>query len=409
MEEDYPRWQKKTLQEAMKTRRVLLLSGPRQCGKTTLAKSLLSEEIDYRSLDQLNFLQAAQSDPLSFVKHESKMLIIDEIQLALELLPAIKQSVDENRRPGQFLLTGSADLASIPQAKESLAGRIRKVRLRPLSFGEIERKNSTFLERAFEKQLKDCPDFDRELFLQKLFIGGFPEPLTLDEKQARLWHMDYINALLERDLKMLVNIRRQDTMQELLKILAAYSSRQINLNEIASKLSIHKSTLDSYANALGGLFLIERLNPWSHTDYGRIGKQKKTFFTDTGLLSSCLNWNLKDLTLQTERLGKITETFVFNELSCLIDCAELSYSIYHYRDREKREIDFIIEREDGAILAIEVKASKSIKKQDFQHLQFFQKKFKDLESFTGLLLYCGKESLSFAEKLYAAPIASLYQ
>lgn len=222
MSDFYQRWQKKNIDNAMKTRRVLLLSGARQCGKTTLARQLTSKTTAYRTLDDLALRQLAESDPHGFVQHEGKTLIIDEVQRAPALLSAIKMVVDEDTRPGQYLLTGSADIQSMPGARESLAGRISKIRLRPLSQGEILGVTPTFLPSAFKQKFKQSDHvYGRDALLKMALRGGFPEALALKGPERQKWHRDYIVALLDRDLKDIAKITRQNAMRQLVDIMAA--------------------------------------------------------------------------------------------------------------------------------------------------------------------------------------------
>ena len=405
----YTRWQKRVVEQAMTTRRVVLLAGARQCGKTTLAKQLISEEIAYLTLDDVTLKEAAENDPQSFVRHTLKTLIIDEIQRVPSLLPAIKKVVDEETRPGQYLLTGSANIQALPSTQESLAGRISKVRLRPLSQGEIRGCQPNFLAHAFNQSFDFSWDFhEKDTLIEMAFEGGFPEALTLDGRNRKKWHRDYIEALLMRDLKDIAKIHRYDAMRELIKILAAWSSKFMDISSISSGLSIHRPTVETYINALEALYIVERVLPWTKTDYDRVGKQAKLFMADSGLMSSILSWNSEAIRFDSDRLGKLMETFIFNELASQIDATEGEYDLYHYRDRDKREIDFLIEREDQSILGVEVKSSSAVHKKDFQHLQWFQDHLAKDKLFTGIVLYSGNRPLSFGQNLWAIPISMLW-
>ena len=287
----YPRWQKKLILEAMKTRRVLLLSGARQCGKTVLARELMDSDMDYRNLDSIGLRQAAENDPQSFVKRSDRPLIIDEVQRVPDLLLAIKMAVDEDTRPGQYLLTGSANIQSLPGVRESLAGRITKLRLRPLSQGELHGVLPSFLEAAFKQELKTpAKHYDRDALIDMACLGGFPEARLLEGRVRRRWHKDYIESILERDLRDITKIHDQDAMRELVKITAAWSSKFINFSAIGSSLAIHRQTLRSHLNALEALYIIDRVRPWVKTDYDRVGKVDKLFFADSAMMFSLLDW-----------------------------------------------------------------------------------------------------------------------
>lgn len=405
----YKRWQEKPLQEAAKTRRVLLLSGPRQCGKTTLCQEIASEGTLYMTLDNPALFAAAKNDPVSFIKNDGKMMIIDEVQHAPELLLAIKEAVDKNIRPGQYLLTGSSNIQALPNVRESLAGRIRRIRLRGLTQGEIEGVQPSFLEMAFTGSFKvrkvPCSQED---IIARALKGGFPEAMKESPRNRRLWHLDYVNALLERDLKDIANIRRQESMRSLVSVLASWSGKYMDTSAIGSFLSIQRATLESYLNALEALYLVEKVPPWLKTDYDRIGKRSKIYMSDCGLMSSILGWKVKELRFDPDRLGKLFETFVFNELSAQIDVDPGMYEVFQYRDKDKREVDFIIEREDGALLGIEVKSGSVVDPQSFKHLKWFQKTLSQHKSFTGIVLYTGEYVLSFGSNLWAIPISLLW-
>jgi predicted AAA+ superfamily ATPase len=405
----YPRWQKATIKKMMLERRVLLLSGPRQSGKTTLARELESDQTEYRTLDDGTLREAAENDPQGFIKRSTKTLIIDEVQRIPSLLPAIKKAVDEDNRPGQYLLTGSANIQSIPTVKESLAGRIAKIRLRPLVQGEMREIAPQFIESAFKQSfLHSHAHYDRDALLEIAFRGGFPEPMKLQDRGRKRWHTDYINAILERDLKDITKIHRKNAMRELVNVLAAWSGKFMDLSAIGSGLSIQRSTIESYINALEALYLVERVYPWTKTDYDRVGKQNRLFMVDSGLMSSLLRWKMDQVRLDPDRSGKLIETFAFNEIMAQVDAGDGRYELFHYRDREKREIDFLIEREDNALLGIEIKAGSAIGKNDFKHMKWFQNNLTKSKEFIGIILYTGQFPASFGDNLWAVPFDLLW-
>lgn len=404
-----PRWQSQSIKTAMKERRVLLLTGPRQCGKTTLVRKLSSNQVVYRTLDDVTLKEIAEADPAGFVAHDAGMLIIDEVQRVISLLPAIKKVVDEDNRPGQFLLTGSANIQTLPDVQESLAGRVAKIRLRTLTEGEIQRANPRFLHRCFEQNFTyKWRTYSRDDVLEVAFRGGFPEIIRLQGHARRRWHRDYISALLERDLKDIAQIRQHDVMHELVHVMAAWSSRFMDIAAIGAGLAIRRPTLESYINALEALYLLERVQAWTKTDYGRVGKQKKIFMTDSGLMSSILGWRLDQVRMDPDRAGKLVESFAFGELAALVDMSDGEYELYHYRDREKREIDFLVEREDGALLGIEIKCAASAKKDDFKHLAWFRDNIAEGRRFVGIVLYAGEHAGSFGNHLWAVPFGAVW-
>jgi len=409
MAKRYPRWQKKTIKQLMSERRVLLLSGPRQSGKTTLARELESDQTEYRTLDDSTLREAAENDPQGFIKRSTNTMIIDEVQLTPSLLPAIKKAVDEDTRPGQYLLTGSANIQSLPTVRESLAGRIAKIRLRPLAQGEVKKIAPRFIESAFKQSFsRSYTHYDRDALLEMAFRGGFPEPMILQDRGRRRWHTDYISAILERDLKEITKIHRKNAMRELVNILAAWSAKFMDLSAIGSGLSIQRSTIESYINALETLYLVERIYPWTKTDYARVGKQSRLFMVDSGLMTTLLRWKMDQVRFDSDRSGKLMETFAFNEIMAQVEAGDGLYELFHYRDREKREIDFLIEREDNALLGIEIKAGSAIGKNDFKHMKWFQNNLAKNQTFIGLILYTGEFPASFGDNLWAVPFGLLW-
>jgi len=404
------RWQKKLIESAMKTRRVLLLCGPRQCGKTTLAKQIARKDTKYLTLDNLAIRQLAETDPHGFVQHAGNMMIIDEVQRVPHLLSAIKLVVDENTEPGQYLLTGSANIQALPNVQESLAGRVRKIRLRPFAEGELQNCKPDFIDRAFRQTFSTSVNqiYDRKKMLTIAMRGGYPEAILLSEKERQQWHKDYINALLERDLIDISHITRHDAMNELVHVVAAWSGKLMDISSIGAGLSIRRPTVESYLNALEALYLVERVQPWAHTDYDRVGKQSKLYMTDTGLMAAILRWQIAQVELDADRSGKLIETFIFNEIAAQIDASAGRYELFHYRDREKREIDFVIERDDQALLGIEVKAGSVVSSSDFKHLKWFQENIAKDRPFIGIVLYSGDHAGSMGENLYAVPFKALW-
>ncbi|HSX20844.1 MAG TPA: AAA family ATPase, partial [Gammaproteobacteria bacterium] len=260
MSAKYSRWQTASILEALKVRRVVMLAGARQCGKTTLVKQLDHTAI-YRTLDNQVLLDAAKTDPMGFIQHGNELMIVDEIQRAPILLPAIKMNVDENTAYGRFLITGSAKIQSLPTVNESLAGRIRKIRLRTLTQGEINNAAPRFLQQAFTEEFNNnYTTVSKDDCINYALVGGYPEAVFLNNlADAKQWYLDYVQSLLERDLKDIINIRRTDSIKKLLYVLAAWSSKYMDFAAIGSGLALSRPTIQSYINALEGLYLVEKI------------------------------------------------------------------------------------------------------------------------------------------------------
>ncbi len=403
------RWQEKSIKEALNSRRVVILSGARQCGKTTTSKTIVDKDCIFRTLDDTTLLQAAQSDPQNFIKHSKKTMVIDEVQRVPELITAIKKVVDEDTRYGQYLLTGSVNLQTLPTVKESLAGRVKKIRLRPLTQGEIAKKEPSFLNRLSHRDFVDNTDYDKESLLKLMFKGGYPEPLFMESSKERTsWYKDYLNTIIEYDLKDIANIKRQDSLKDLMAIIASFSSKFIDKSKITSSMGVANQTLDSYLGVLENTYLVDKLMPYLKTDYERVNKQSKYFVSDTGLMCSVLNWKIDDLILDADKTGKLFETYIYNQIIAQVDLENLDYSLYHYRDREKREIDFIIQ-DSNNIYGIEVKSGTLISRDHFKHLKWFKNNLVKDKHFVGIVLYSGENVASFGEDLYAVPINNLWE
>jgi predicted AAA+ superfamily ATPase len=337
-------------------------------------------------------------------------MIIDEIQKVPSLLSEIKLAVDMDNRPGQYLITGSANIQTISSINDSLAGRIRHIRLRPLTIGEMLGKKPMFLNQAFSGEFPvQIRKFDKDAIFDLAFRGGYPEAVRIkNTKERKKWYMDYINSIISKDLYDIENIRRLDTVLDLVKILAGWSSKYLDKAQIGASLEISKPTFNVYLNALFALFVFERVPPWTRTDYDLVGKKSKIDATDTGVMTSLLNWKREDLLLDADRSGKLMETFVFQELAAQVDLDD-DYSLYQYRDNKKREIDFLVEKEGEGLIGIEVKSSRSVSKDDFASQIWFKENIvKNKMPYNGYVLYSGEDTLSFGNGMKAVPIAALW-
>jgi len=407
MSKVFTRWQQKRIQEVLKSRRVVIISGARQSGKTTLAQTIAGEEDTFLSLDNEGILATALSDPMGFVRHKKGTLIIDEIQKAPSLLLAIKQVVDADNRAGQFLLTGSADIATLPKITDSLAGRISHIRLRGLTMGEVLERQPTFLDKAFKRDWPlQIKGYDKPTILNLAFAGGYPEALRLSQAERDLWFTDYKKSLLSRDLKDIANIQRHSVMEALLSALSAWSGKLMDVEAICGKLSITRKLLINYVDILVLLCLFEKVPAWILTDYDRVGRKEKIFATDTGLMAHLLDWREADVLYDPDKSGKMIETFAFNQLCAQTDFYR--YSLYHYRDRQKREIDFIVKNDVGGLLGIEIKSGSAISRNDAQHLVWFKNNIALDRSFIGIVLYTGDTVLPLGQDMYAVPMAALW-
>lgn len=406
MIEEIRRWAEKTVLDSVSQRRVVFLSGARQTGKTTLANTLPLENAVHVSMDDAASLASAGAEPDLFVnQNHGGTLVLDEVQKAPELLLSIKKTVDKNRAPGQFLLAGSANLRFAAAIRDSLAGRMRTIRLRTLSLAERLGKEDTFLERAFQGRFSrpvDC--MDRKDVFRVAFEGGYPESLGFSSGERRTWFHGYVDDLLLKDVRDVAEIRKLDVLRSCLEFLAARSSKFFSMEELGAQSGITKPTAENYLQVLEALFLFEKVPAWTKTDYAKAGKRAKWFASDSGLVANVLSWNEAEAVQDPDRVGKLLETWVHHELAVRVDLHG-GCTLSHYRDSEKREIDFLVEDGENRMLGIEVKAGAVVRPDDFRHLRWFGEHLAP-GPFTGIVLHTGDSVLPFGERLFAVPLAA---
>jgi predicted AAA+ superfamily ATPase len=387
---------------------VVLLIGPRQCGKTTLVRHLFNKDRQYVTLDDDTVLAAARSDPGGFVRGFDRVTI-DEVQRSPELLRAIKQSVDNDRRPGRFLLTGSANILTLPQVSESLAGRMEIITLLPFSRAELAGKKPAFLSSAFAgdvikpHSLKIGDDL-----MQAVLVGGYPEMLRRDDARRRqTWARDYVRAIVQRDVRDIAEVEKIDHLPRLLQVLAHYSGQLTNFTQLGGQLGLDEKTTRKYTDIFEQLFLVDRITPWFQNKLSRLIKTPKLHFLDSGLLAAMLGLSVEKLNKDRHPYGALLETFAFAEVRKQATRSDETYALHHYRDKDKNEVDILVEDEDGRIVAIEIKASATVRVSDFKGIEKVKKacgpKFK-----LGCVLYDSADTVPFGDRLFAAPISCLW-
>lgn len=402
------RWLNKKIKRSLKSRRVLIITGARQVGKTTLARDIFSNNsnnFEYVTLDDEEDI--ANSDPNGYIKHNKDTMIIDEVQRVPKLITAIKKAVDINQSYGQYILTGSTDIQSLPSVKESLAGRAKKIRLRPFTYGEYLELKPSFFNRLLTKNFVNNSGYDKRKIIEIAFNGGFPEPLLHTEIDTKDWYNDYIDLILDNDLKYIANIKRNNKLKTLFNIINAYSSKYMTKSDISRELAISRPTLDEYINILNKVYLIDGIPAWVNRDYENVQDRTKYFVCDTGLMCSVLNWNKQEIYKDSDKSGKLIETFVYNQIAPFTDL-ERNLTITHWRDNRKREIDFIIET-DTEIFGIEVKSGTDITLKSFKHLEWFRNNMVKDKPFTGLILYTGERTIQWSNGMYSVPINNLWE
>lgn len=399
--------------EAMGDTPVVLLQGPRQSGKSTLAQALVGQVGGgrYLSLDDATVLAAAMADPGAFVGGLKGPTVLDEIQRAPGLMVAIKAEVDRDRRPGRFLLTGFAEVLMLPKLSESLAGRMEIQALLPLSQGELEGHREAFVDALFAPgPLPALPGrLGKADVVARILAGGYPEAVARRAPgRRRAWFDAYVTTLLQRDVRDLAHIEHLTQMPRLLMLLAARMASLLNHAELSRSLELPQSTLRRYLALLQTVFLVRELPAWSGNLTKRLVKAPKLLVDDSGLAAHLLGLDAARLEAEPGLLGALLENFVGMELVKQLPWSDTRPRLFHYRSQAGQEIDLLLEDAQGRLVGIEVKARKTLDARDFRALR-------DLESalpgrfHRGVVLYTGSETVSFGDRLQALPIEALWR
>lgn len=406
----FPRHTGALVAEALGRAPVAMIVGPRQAGKTTLAQSLVSKQFParYVTLDRPETRDAVAADLSGFV-YEAEPLIIDEVQHVPDLLSAIKVEVDRDRRPGRFLLTGSANVLLLPRVSESLAGRMELRTLWPLSQGEIESKREGFVARLFSGERTSYEHGDRVGDLTaRLMRGGFPEVVQSGSARDRdAWLDSYVTTLIQRDIRDLSNIERLDEVPRILKLLAARATGPLDKAGIARQTEVPQTTLQRYLTLLHQLFLIQLVPAWYRNIGRRLLKRPKLLIADTALMANLLGLSEQRLESDRDRLGPLLENFVGMELIKQATWSEPKVSVLHYRTEKGHEVDFLLEDRSGRVAAVEVKATATPGRRDFAAMRSLAERLGD-QFVAGIVLYTGDAYLPFGDRLAAWPIDALW-
>jgi predicted AAA+ superfamily ATPase len=397
------------VETALADTRVVLISGPRQAGKTTLVRQFADGNRPYITLDDAGTLNAAKSDPTGFIRGIDRA-VIDEVQRAPDLMLAIKESVDRDEKPGRFLLTGSANLATVPAIADSLAGRMAVVSLLPFAQSEILSTPGRLLDGLFagdEPATSEGAVFGDDL-MNVVLKGGYPEVLRRSTPARRTaWLEDYVSLILDRDVRDIANIDQLDRLPRLLDVLAEHSGQLVNHSSFGSALGLSSVTAQKYVAILERLFLVRTIAPWSNNRLSRLVKTPKLHFVDTGFLASLREDDLETLRRDRTRFGALLESFVVSELLKLASWSERRLTFSHYRTKDQDEVDVVIEDRRGRIVGIEVKASATVKSDDFKGLRQLQEAVGE-RFIRGLVLHDHDRVTPFGEKLHAAPLSILW-
>lgn len=408
----YPRPLVNVLREALADTPVVCLTGPRQSGKTTLVRAMLPER-PFFSLDHAPYLSAAKADPVGFLAALPREVTIDEIQRAPELLPAIKLSVDLDRRPGRFVLTGSANLPLLPTVTESLAGRIEIARLMPLSEAEKERRPGRFLSDVLAgkltpvlrpgKQPRNPADLGR-----RLVSGGYPEPLTRSPARARQWHRQYVQSIVDRDVLDVGRVRDASGVARLLGVLAVRNGELLNTTGLSRELGLNRNTVREYIAVLERLFLVRRLLPWHRNLGKRLVKTPKMHLVDSGLAATLAGLESGDWLGKRDRMGHLLESFVTHQLVTQAGWTDPDIRFWHFRDKDGQEVDLVMTR-GARTWGIEVKATSTPGRSAGRGMARLAALCGD-DFEGGILLYNGWDILPLAgERVLAVPLSEVWR
>ena len=405
----YERRVLKRLRAALGDSPVVLLHGARQVGKTTLVRDLLGGGgRRYITLDGSAALAAATGDPDGFIAGLEGPVAIDEVQRAPELFRAIKASVDRDRRPGRFLLTGSANVLALPRLSESLAGRVDITPLWPLSQSEIEGVEGSFIDRVFERSMGSVDEkrVPRRAIFDRVARGGFPEALSRKDVERRgAWFDAYVTTILQRDVRDLANIEDLASLPVLLRLLATRTSGLLNYADLSRSVGLAQTTLKRYFAALEATFMVHLVRPWATNLGTRLVKSPKVHLIDTGLAAYLVGQ--PDLPDGSAMLGAMLESFVVTEMLKQSGWSKTRVEVFHFRTQTGREVDIVLEDRKGRLVGIEVKSSASVDGSDFAGLRTLAEMVPD-RFVRGIVLHTGAEMVPFGKNLVAMPVGALW-
>ena len=399
------------VREALADTPVVLIHGPRQCGKTTLAR-MVGEQRGYRyiSFDDDPVREAARRDPVGFVADLPERSILDEVQRVPQLFTALKAAVDRRRVAGRFLLTGSANVLLIPALADSLAGRLAILRLHPFAQCELAATPARFLDALFAGRFRTrLVERLGQQLAERIVTGGYPAALARRVAARRgAWYRDLVETQIQRDVRDLSRLRSFDALPRLLTLAAAHTARLFNVSDLAGPFQMTRPTIQDYVTLLERIFLLERLPPWHRNRLSRLIKTPKLHLGDTGIACALLGIDAPSLHRERTQLGPLLETFVEQELKRQASGRNEAIALFHYRDRDDFEVDIVIERGAHLVAGVEVKAAASVSDADFRGLR----KLRDSAGAAfahGVVLYDGEACIPFGDRLHAVPLRALWE
>ncbi len=405
------------IMDALRSFPVAYINGPRQAGKTTLAKILLTEDFKAKFITFDDALEraAAARNPLNYLRESGTPLIIDEVQRVPEIFFALKKLVDERRQKalqdktspnGCYLLTGSANLTAMAQLANAMVGRMATLTLLPLSAGEKEGTRPRFIERCFERDFSSVEP-NATTLAQAIQMASFPELATMPENMIKTWFKNYIQKITLEDPRHIYNLEKAEYMPSLLQTLASRAGNLINDANMGRELGLNAVTTRNYRGLLESTFIACTLKPWYRNMAKRLVKSKKSYFYDTMLLCHLLGQSPEVFIKSSPtQFGHILENFVFSELIKVGQSGEHEVNISFYRTNDGREVDFVLERQNK-LVAIEVKNAEHIEKKDLAGI-------KELQKMTGKDFVCGiilcntERVIPYDDNIYLLPLSCLW-
>jgi predicted AAA+ superfamily ATPase len=406
-----PRRAELGITQALADTRVVLVNGARQCGKSTLVAQLSQERGGaWRSLDNAANRRAAAFDPTSFVQDDG-LLVIDEIQREPDLLLAIKETVDADPRPGRFLLTGSAQVLGLRGLPDALPGRMETIELWPLSQGEIDGQPDGFVDAVFAvgPELRHQSSLGRADYIERVVRGGFPEAVARSGRRRAAFFDNYVADLVNRDVIQLSEIQRGPELRALIRLLATRSGQLLVPGNLASGLGLPQTTVQRYLSLLEEVFLIKRVPAWSRNIGSRAISTAKVALVDSGIAANLVDQDETSLRrVDGNALGGLLEGFVAMEIARQLSWSNTRAELFHYRTKDKTEVDIVLEDRRGQVVAIDVKASTTVRPDDFAGINHLATRLGD-DLLAGIVLHTGQDTLAFGPRNRAMPISALWE
>ncbi|HEY6850394.1 MAG TPA: ATP-binding protein [Terracidiphilus sp.] len=392
----------------------VLVNGARQTGKSTLVQSaeLAGQNRQYLTFDDPGILAAAKRDPNGFVAGLNMPVTLDEVQHVPEIFPVIKAAIDRKRQPGQFLLTGSANVMLLPKLSESLAGRMEVLTLWPFSQGEIHGVRESFVDTLFSQKpvgwTGKIATVPRDELLETALAGGYPLAVARQSATRRdAWFQSYVMTMLQRDIRDLANIADVTAVPRLLSVVAARAGGLLNFADLSRSVGLPQTTLKRYFALLEGTFLVQLLRPWARNLGKRIIQTPKVYLNDTGLLAYLLGATVDRLKAEGNLVGGVLENFVLMELRKQSTWSTTQPVLFYWRTASGQEVDVVLEDRAGRVVGVEVKAAATLSANDVRGLQALSIAA-GKHWLRGVVLYAGVEIIPFSSNLHGVPISRLW-